>query len=169
MRDESSMFRHTMWMSYITRSGISCWFRIYNWLTGFHQDIVMTFQKNYFSTCLHQNFCLLVLAGSALQPVNKDRIYFCLCLLVEVHSYSHAPMSKHGMPSKQSHLTCLQNKQQNCVKYRLPATPWPFMWLVVLKLLLHGVAPKLEEEKFGCIFEIFIYGFKLQRKPTIYS
>ena len=74
-------------MSYITRSGFSYWFRIYNWLIGFHQDIVMIFQKNYFPTCLHQNFCLLVLAGSALQPVNKDRIYFCLCLLVGVHSY----------------------------------------------------------------------------------
>ena len=48
MRDESSMSRHTTWMSYITKSGLSCWFRIYNWLILFQQDNIMILKNNYF-------------------------------------------------------------------------------------------------------------------------
>ena len=87
MRDESSMSWNTTWMWYITRSRFSSWFRIYIWLTLFQQDNIDFSKKNYFQGCLLQKICLLVLAGSALQPVNKDRIYFSLCLLVGAHSF----------------------------------------------------------------------------------
>ena len=115
MRDESSMFLHTMWTSYITRSRFSCWFRIYTWLTLFQQDIIMIFQKNIFPGCLQQKFCLLVLTGSALQPLNKGRIYFCLCLLMGVHSYFdvRAPTSKQRQKCIN---TRLQNKTTHAFK-----------------------------------------------------
>ena len=142
MRDESSMFLHTTWTSYITRSGFSCWFRIYTWLTLFQQDIIMIFQKKKFPGCLQQKFCLLVLAWSALQPVNKGRIYFCLCLLIGVHSCTRTPTSKQRQngfvlkaclpehaPSKQNN-TRLQNKQKKIDFQGFPATPQTiFDWL----------------------------------------
>ena len=80
----------------------------------FGEPITIKFEKTFFQAVSTKKVCLLVLAGSTLQPVNKGRIYFlplftgrstlvyytsalqrvnkdrnkfCLCLLVGVRSY----------------------------------------------------------------------------------